>query len=90
MREHYLQPARRRRYVATTDSDHEELIFRNLSKDTVLDPSRVVAPVFRSSSHQLPSGAWKTVRECGRAHRSQRPLARSKRIKAESCGQSIG
>ena len=33
MREHDLQPRARRRYVATTDSDHEHPIFRNLAKD---------------------------------------------------------
>ena len=37
MREHGLQPCRRRRYVATTDSDHELPIFPNLAKDMVPD-----------------------------------------------------
>ncbi|WP_354191817.1 IS3 family transposase [Bosea sp. OAE506] len=32
MREHSLQPRRRRRYVATTDGDHELPIFPNLAK----------------------------------------------------------
>lgn len=32
MREHDLQPRRRRRYVATTDGDHELPIFPNLAK----------------------------------------------------------
>src|SRR5436305_225181 len=36
MREHDLQPRTRRRYVATTDSDHEHPIFRNLAKDKVV------------------------------------------------------
>lgn len=36
MREHDLQPRMRRRYVATTDSDHDEPIFRNLAKDKAL------------------------------------------------------
>ena len=35
MREHGLQPRRRRRYVATTDGDHELPIFLNLAKDMV-------------------------------------------------------
>jgi len=36
MREHDLQPRVRRRYVATTDSDHAHPIFRNLAKDKVV------------------------------------------------------
>jgi len=35
MRQHDLQPKRRRRYVATTDSDHAGLIFPDLAKDVV-------------------------------------------------------
>jgi putative transposase len=37
MREHGLQPKRRRRYVTTTDSDHAGPIFPDLTKDLVLD-----------------------------------------------------
>jgi len=37
MREHDLQPRMRRRHVATTDSDHDHPIFRNLAKDKVID-----------------------------------------------------
>jgi putative transposase len=37
MREHDLQPRMRRRYVATTDSDHGHPIFRNLAKDKIVD-----------------------------------------------------
>jgi len=33
MREHGLQPKRRRRYVVTTDSNHAGPIFRDLAKD---------------------------------------------------------
>ena len=35
-REHDLQPRRRRRYTATTDSDHDHPIFRNLAKGQVV------------------------------------------------------
>ena len=35
MREHDLQPKRRRRYVVTTDSDHAGPIFPDLAKDVV-------------------------------------------------------
>ena len=36
MREHDLQPRIRRRYVVTTDSDHDGPIFPNRAKDTTL------------------------------------------------------
>ena len=37
MREHGLQPRRRRRYVATTDGDHDLPIFPNLAKGMIPD-----------------------------------------------------
>ena len=37
MREHDLQPRRRRRYVATTDSDHDQPICPNRAKDLAID-----------------------------------------------------
>jgi putative transposase len=37
MREHDLQPKIRRRYVATTDSDHDDPIFPNKAKGMVVD-----------------------------------------------------
>ena len=37
MREHELQPKRRRRFVATTDSDHGYPIFPNLAKGMTID-----------------------------------------------------
>jgi putative transposase len=37
MREHDLQPRRRRRYVATTDSDHNQPIYPNRAKDLTID-----------------------------------------------------
>jgi putative transposase len=37
MREHALQPGRRRRFVATTDSDHGYPVFPNLAKDMTVD-----------------------------------------------------
>jgi putative transposase len=37
MREHDLQPKRRRRYVATTDSDHDSPIFPDRARDLVVD-----------------------------------------------------
>jgi len=42
MREHDLQPKRRRRFVATTDSDHDQPIFPDLAKDAIVDgPNQV-------------------------------------------------
>ena len=41
MREHDLQPRRRRRYVATTDSDHDQAIDPNRAKNlTINGPDR--------------------------------------------------
>jgi putative transposase len=37
MREHDLQPKRRRRYVVTTDSNHASPIFKNLTKGLVVE-----------------------------------------------------
>ena len=37
MREHDLQPRRRRRYIATTDSDHDQPIFPDRTKAIALD-----------------------------------------------------
>jgi putative transposase len=37
MREHGLQPKRRRRYVATTDSNHDGPIFPDRARDRVVD-----------------------------------------------------
>ena len=37
MREHDLQPKRRRRFVATTDSDHDCPIFPDLTRDRIVD-----------------------------------------------------
>lgn len=37
MREHDLQPMQRRRYVVTTDSNHDNPIFKNLTKDLVVE-----------------------------------------------------
>ena len=37
MRAHDLQPKRRRRFVATTDSDHDGPIFPDLARDRIVD-----------------------------------------------------
>ena len=52
MREHELNPKRRRRFVATTDSDHNSPIFPNLARDIKLDgPNQLwVADITSSAS----------------------------------------
>jgi putative transposase len=40
MRENALNPKRRRRFIATTDSDHIDPIFPSLAKDMTLDGVR--------------------------------------------------
>ena len=48
MREHDLQPRRRKRFVATTDSDHDGPIFPNLAKDVTADgPNQLGSPTCR-------------------------------------------
>jgi putative transposase len=37
MREHGLQPPRRRRFVVTTDSDHDQPVFPDRAKELVVD-----------------------------------------------------
>jgi putative transposase len=37
MRQHDLQPRQRRRYVATTDSDHDQPIYPNRARDLTID-----------------------------------------------------
>ena len=48
MREHGLQPKRRRRYVSTTDSDHDEQIFPDRAKDM---PSSSTRPALGGGPH---------------------------------------
>jgi putative transposase len=37
MREHDLEPRRRRRHLATTDSDHDQPIYPNRTRDLTID-----------------------------------------------------
>jgi len=81
MREHGLQPKRRRRYVVTTDSDHSGPIYPDLAKDLVPDhpnqlwvadlsyiptsPSRAASFIWRRSS--TPGRArWSATRSAAR------------------------
>jgi putative transposase len=52
LREHDLQPKRRRRFAATTNSDHDCRIFPDLVHNRIVDgPNQLwVAPLRRASS----------------------------------------
>ena len=57
MREHGLQPPQRRRFVVTTDSDHDQPIFPDRAKELVVDGRNQlwVADLSRSSSALVTS-----------------------------------
>ena len=79
MREHDLQPRRRRRFVATTDSDHDRPIFPDRAKGMVVDaPNQLwvadityiaigpASPMWPPSS--MPGRAeWSVMRSAGRS-----------------------
>ena len=90
MREHDLQPRRRKRFVATTDSDHDGPIFPNLAKDVTADgrtssgsptspTSRSLSASSMSRSSSMPgrAGSW-AMRSADRSMRVS-PERRSKR-----------
>ena len=52
MREHGLQPKRRRRYVVTTDSDHAGLIFPDLAKEMVPERPNQLSGAFAPAAPQ--------------------------------------
>lgn len=64
MREHDLSPRPRRRFIATTDSDHDGPIFPNLAKDITVDgpnqlPRAPLAPAASRSDRPKADG-WPT------------------------------
>jgi putative transposase len=63
MREHGLQPRMRRRFTATTDSDHDQPIFPNLAADVVPDgPDQLwVADI----TYGAPRPGWSGVHMTG-------------------------
>ena len=60
MRQHGMQVRPRRRYVATTDSNHEGPIFPNLAKDLTVDgpdqPSGALAPAASQTDRPQADG----------------------------------
>jgi putative transposase len=74
MREHDLQPKRRRRFMATTDSDHDNPIFPDLARDRIVDgPNQLwVAESPPASSTWPPSSTpgraeWSDMRSAVRS-----------------------
>jgi transposase InsO family protein len=76
MREHDLQPKRRRRFVATTDSDHDGPIFPDLARDRIVDgPNQLwvadITPAFAGAGSTSPlrraSFIWRPSWMPGRA-----------------------
>ena len=62
MREHDLQPKRRRRFVATTDSDHDRPIFPNLTKDMVVDgPNQLWVADITYIAIAAASSIWRRI-----------------------------
>jgi transposase InsO family protein len=72
MREHGLQPKARRRFVATTDSDHDGPIFPNLAKEFAravpASSGSAISPISRcqpasstSPSSSMPGRAWSSA-----------------------------
>ena len=59
MRENDLQPKRRKRFVATTDSDHDSPIFPDLARDRILDgPNQVWWRTSPTSRSPPASSIW--------------------------------
>src|SRR4051812_46223565 len=68
MREHGLQPKRRRRYVVTTDSDHAGPIYPDLAKGLVPDrPTSSGWPTSPTSPSRAASSTWRRSWTPGRA-----------------------
>ena len=68
MREHDLQPKRRRRFVATTDSDHDGPIFPDLARDRIVDsPNQLWVADITTSPLRRASSIWRQSSMPGRA-----------------------
>ena len=68
MREYELQPKRRRRFMATTDSDHSYPIFPNLANDMAIDgPNQLWVADITLSRSSPASCTWRRSWTPGRA-----------------------
>jgi transposase InsO family protein len=76
MREHDLQPKRRRGFVATTDSDHDGPIVPDLARDRIVDgPNQLWVADIRYIAIQRASSIWRRFLMPGRAAWSATRLA---------------
>ena len=67
MREHGLQPKRRRRFVATTDSDHSP-IFPDLARDRIIDgPNQLWVADITYIAIAMASSIWRQFLTPGHA-----------------------
>ena len=68
MRAHDLQPRRRRRFVTTTDSDHDRPIFPDRAKGMMVDaPTSSGSPTSPTSRSRPASSIWPPSSMPGRA-----------------------
>ena len=68
MREHDLQPKRRRRFMATTDSDLDNAIFPDLARDRVVDgPNQLWVADITYIAIAAASSTWPPSSTPGRA-----------------------
>ncbi len=81
MREYDMQPKRRRRFVATTDSDHDGPIFPDLSRDRIVDgPNQLWVADITYIAIATASSTWRSFLMPGHAAPSAtRSAARSMR-----------
>ena len=76
MRAHDLQPRRRRRFVATTDSDHDRPIFPDRAKGMVVDaPNQLWVADITYIASRPASSIWPPSSMPGRAGWSAMPSA---------------
>lgn len=64
MRDYNLQPKRRRRYVATTNSNHDSPIFPDRARHRVIEGGSQTSPISRS---RAASFIWQSSSTPGRA-----------------------
>lgn len=76
MRAHALSPKKKRRYIATTDSDHDSPIYPNIAKGLKIDaPISFGSETSRLSPSPRASSIWRSFSTPGRARLSAMLLA---------------